>query len=271
MYVGAMRASALVVFAAMLACRKDRPKVTAAPEIRATPEGFQPVRAHNGDPASATSATLWLTDRTLHMSHDAAPLLTVPAGEHDFAATDKRDGKGTDLLLPALQAALLEKCGDAGAGLLLHVDARATYRMFVDVVYTSAQAGFSGVAVAVDDGKVIPLTFPKIRAPRDGGLELDLKLPPTVVIVGDGFVVKTSKGSISEGCDHVGPGITIRGHDAKALGACLQKLRVAVPALGDEHAITFSANPDIRMQVLADGWSAARAERFTELTIGILR
>lgn len=205
------------------------------------------------------------------MSPDAPALLTVAAGEHDFSATDKRDGKALDLLLPKLQTALFERHGDAGGALLLRVDARATFRMFIDVVYTSAQSGFTQVAVAVDDGKTIPLTIPRLRPHTDGGIELDLKLPPTVLVVDDGYVLKTSKGSISEGCDHVGPGITIRGHDEKALGACLNKLRAAVPALADETAITFTANPKIAMQVLTDGWDSARAERFTEISIGVPR
>lgn len=274
-----MRALVLLLLTTLVACRKDHPQATAAPEIRATPEGFAPVRARTGDLPAAMTATLWLAERAVHLSPDAPALLTAPSGEPDFAPTDKRDGKAMDLLLPKLQAALFEKHGDAGGGLLLHLDGRATFRMFVDVVFTAMQSGMTRAAVVVAEGKVIPLAFPKPRVPKLKMLgddaevvdQIEMKFPPTVLVVGDGYVVKSNGGSLAEGCENTGPGITIRGHDAKALAKCLHKIRAAVADYATERGVTFTANPNTAMQLVVDGWDAARAEGFTEISIAVPR
>jgi len=82
------------------------------------------------------------------------------------------------------------------------------------------------------------------------GQGLDL----TVLVVNEGFAVKTAGGNVAPGCEAPGLGIAIpkRGgdYDLPALGACIRKLKQSSAEAQQERQIFLSANPGVEYHVI---------------------
>src|SRR5690606_14648943 len=84
-----------------------------------------------------------------------------------------------------------------------------------------------------------PSTGVRAAVPQDA-------LNLTVLIVGDGFSLKSGGGNVAPGCTGVGAGLAIpmRGseYDFRALAACAAKLKASNPAYADETQVSLGAN-----------------------------
>lgn len=109
-------------------------------------------------------------------------------------------------------------------------------------------------------------------------------IPPslslTVLIVPEGFSVKTASGSIGTGCTGLGAGVTIPmingQYDAAGLTKCADRLKQEAPAFKDEDQVIISASPQIAYQNLITAIDALRSndkgdKLFTEVRFGVAR
>ena len=101
------------------------------------------------------------------------------------------------------------------------------------------------------------------RGPADAGLNL------TVLVVNDGFSLKTAAGNIATGCSAPGPGVTIPkrdgAYDYGALTACVAKLKHAAPEFERETQAFVSANPATEYQTVIRVIDALRSTPSGEL------
>lgn len=85
-------------------------------------------------------------------------------------------------------------------------------------------------------------------------------LRPTLMVVNEGFAIKTASGNVSSGCEAVGAGVAVpkRGgdYDYVALGACMQRLKQEA---GLETQAFVTANPTVEYQVIIAVLDAVRA------------
>jgi biopolymer transport protein TolR len=102
----------------------------------------------------------------------------------------------------------------------------------------------------------------------------------TVLVTGDGFSLKASGGNVSPGCNGTGPGMAIpranNDYDYVALKACADKLKKSSPDFAGESAVTLSASPNIKYQVIISTMDALRTapggdELFPDVNFGLAR
>jgi biopolymer transport protein TolR len=83
-----------------------------------------------------------------------------------------------------------------------------------------------------------------------------------VIIVANGFSLKSSGGNVAPGCAEVGPGLAVpkKGdkYDYVALKSCAQALKGLRPEYQDERAVTIAANPNIPYDVVINVMDAVR-------------
>ncbi len=101
-----------------------------------------------------------------------------------------------------------------------------------------------------------------------------------VLIVPDGYSVKTASGGIGTGCTGLGAGITVPKvngkYDRDALTKCADRLKSEAPAFKDEDQVIISANPEIGYQHLITAIDALRQndkgdKLFTEIKFGVVK
>lgn len=87
----------------------------------------------------------------------------------------------------------------------------------------------------------------------------------TVLIVSDGFSLKSSGGSVATGCASVGSGISIpkkgAAYDFEGLTDCAAKLKGSNPAFADETQVFLGANPGTDYQLLIRTIDALRTAK----------
>jgi biopolymer transport protein TolR len=76
----------------------------------------------------------------------------------------------------------------------------------------------------------------------------------TVLVVNEGFALKTSAGNVASGCEGAGAGIAIPkragDYDFSALTECVERLKRASPAFEKESQVSVAANPDTSYQTV---------------------
>lgn len=169
-----------------LACKKrEEPKKDAPPPARPAPEGFSEARARGVDLPSGRPE-LWLARNALFLEPKGPAL--APVGPDGVITAGKTPHM---MMIAPLAAALRARAPDGGHGeLVVHADARATYRALAEVAYTATQVGFERIwiATARDDGGEggLLLTPPKathvaqlgaLSNSLDGALLKDLQTP----------------------------------------------------------------------------------------------
>jgi len=84
----------------------------------------------------------------------------------------------------------------------------------------------------------------------------------TVLIVNDGFSLKSSGGSVGAGCAGIGQGLSVANRGAKydyaSLTKCAAKLKGANPAFAEENQVGIGANPGIPYGVVIKTMDALR-------------
>jgi len=86
---------------------------------------------------------------------------------------------------------------------------------------------------------------------------------PTILVVADGFAVKTADGNLRTGCDGVGSGLAVprRGNafDYAGLSACLLKLKSSSGFFAASEQAYITADPGVDYQTIIDTTDAVRA------------
>lgn len=102
----------------------------------------------------------------------------------------------------------------------------------------------------------------------------------TVLVVPDGFSIKTSQGNVAPGCSGAGAGVAIpkkdNDFDYVGLKKCAVSLKAADDSFKDEVGVTILANPPIPYQVVISTMDAVRSNEggdplFPEVTFGVAR
>ncbi len=102
----------------------------------------------------------------------------------------------------------------------------------------------------------------------------------TVIIVPDGFSMKTSGGNVAPGCNGAGSGLALPkkqgDYDYAGLKDCADKLKHASPDFAEETQVTLTPNSEVRYQVLISAMDALRATEkgdplFPDVAFGMLR
>jgi biopolymer transport protein ExbD len=121
---------------------------------------------------------------------------------------------------------------------------------------------------------------PPKKGSRGGAVPDHPSLNLTILIVPDGFSLKTSGGSVAAGCDSVGGGISVPraagDYDYNGLNQCAFKLKNASEAFKDETSVTIAANPNIPYKVVISAIDAVRKdskgeELFPDVQFGLAR
>ena len=103
------------------------------------------------------------------------------------------------------------------------------------------------------------------RPPTLRGIASEPAVAPTVLVVSDGFAVKTAAGNVAPGCAGAGAGLAVPQHDGAydydALGACLEALRLANPELRDGQQIHVTASPGIDYATIVHVADSVRTAR----------
>lgn len=122
-------------------------------------------------------------------------------------------------------------------------------------------------------------TFPPkagggIRGPQTPTLGL------AVLVVPEGFSLKTGGANIATGCNGPGSGVAIpkkgADYDYDGLKACAHQLKAQNPEFQSEMGVTISANPPIIYQVVINTMDALRTNPqgdplFPEVSFGVVR
>jgi hypothetical protein len=104
--------------------------------------------------------------------------------------------------------------------------------------------------------------------PKRGGRGSTATTPTlglSVLVVPEGFSVKAKGGSIAPGCHDTGMGITVpkngSDYDYKGLTTCVATVKREAPEeVRDETSVTFTANPNIPLQVIVSAIDAVRQD-----------
>ena len=118
------------------------------------------------------------------------------------------------------------------------------------------------------------------QPPALRGIARDARVPPTVIVVQDGFAVKTGAGNVATGCVGAGTGLAVprRGgeYDVAALGECLERLKSEDAELRAATQIRIAANPGVDYGTIIAVADAVRETHggsllFPDVTFGVPR
>jgi biopolymer transport protein TolR len=143
---------------------------------------------------------------------------------------------------------------------------------FLDIITNVLMFVLATVAVT------FTATIDVTPAKRGGRMTPALNL--SVLVVNDGFSIKTQGGNVATGCSDVGTGLAIpkkKGeYDYDALRACATKLKSTTPEFKSENQVTLSANPSVPYQVVINTVDAVRKadngdELFPDVAFAVAR
>jgi len=134
--------------------------------------------------------------------------------------------------------------------------------------------------VSVTFTATIESSPPRAAGPGAARGPVPPSLSLTVLIVPEGYSVKTAAGGIATGCTGLGSGITVPlvggAYDVAGLMKCADRLKQEAPAFKEEDQVIISASPQIGYQHLISAIDALRANEkgeklFTEVRFGVAR
>jgi biopolymer transport protein TolR len=103
-------------------------------------------------------------------------------------------------------------------------------------------------------------TEPPTRKPRRVDV---MQTAPTIMVVAEGFAIKTAEGNVRTGSDGIGSGLAVprRGNtfDYAGLSACLLKLKSSSEFFSASEQAYITANPGVDYQTIIDTTDAVRA------------
>lgn len=112
--------------------------------------------------------------------------------------------------------------------------------------------------LAVTFTATIDINSPKLGNPHGGGPGNEL----TVIVVNEGFALKTALGNVAPGCSTVGSGIAVPKRDGvydfAALTRCAMKLEETLPPASDGSQIYVTANPGVDYKTIVGVIDAVR-------------
>ena len=94
----------------------------------------------------------------------------------------------------------------------------------------------------------------------------DPGLAATVRVETEGFGVTATGANLAAGCDGIGPGLAVRGHDLPALEACLARIKRLHAEFASERSVVVSAAPATRFEDLASVLPSV-AKDFPDVTL----
>ncbi|MBK7398440.1 MAG: hypothetical protein IPJ34_19630 [Myxococcales bacterium] len=265
------------------ACRRE-PEAKRAPEgtsaapetgTLALPEGFVEPRGRGDDAIPSPARSLWIGPKAVRLEPRGKSIVDVPEDAVGGFPAETKDHGAVGLLVKPIASELGRV---TGGKLVLHFDARTTYRVLLEVAFTAGQQGFDDLSFAVrkaDGGegavRIVLVRPEKLEKLKPLSAELDAASPtqecqvnPAVIVGSDGYFVKANGARIAPGCDGLGKGTTLPRRAGKlepqALTACLAKIRDASKCSEPERSISFTANPDVDMQSLVDTMDAVRRD-----------
>lgn len=199
------------------------------------------------------------------------PIATRPrVGRAGFDARYKGSGEATSIEISPLRRVLAATAAESKGGkagpLLLGLDDDVTYRTFTEVVFSTMQAGYVDLWLAVDtNAGERAIAFPAPRSSRGDAKAWDA----LVVIVGqDGFYLKASQQLVSRDCGEREGMVTIPrvgGYDYAGLGACAATLKRGPRLPAGSETVLLTAGSDIELGVLVNAMDALRADGATPL------
>lgn len=102
------------------------------------------------------------------------------------------------------------------------------------------------------------------RPPDQKGRGVVRQSAPTIIVVSEGFAIKTADGNVGTGCNRLGSGLAVprRGSafDYAGLSACLEKLKSESEDMAALDQAFITANPDIDYQTIISTTDAVRAD-----------
>ena len=146
---------------------------------------------------------------------------------------------------------------------------------FLDIITNVLMFVLATVAVTFTATIDVAASRPNgIRTPAEATLDL------SVIVVGDGFSLKTRGGNVATGCGGAGTGLAIPKRDGlydfTALRDCASRLKASVPEFSAEHAVTITANPQVPYEVVIATTDALRKspdgqDMFPDVSFGVMR
>lgn len=266
-----------------LACKKPAPAPSSTPDplapagagsAIALPSSTAEDRPEGGARVYATKEGLFLDDQRVAGG---------PRAGEGFPARDKITTNGLEIPELARRAKGMRD-------VLLYVDETLSSRALVEIVFTLKSAevqraalmtrGKGGVrAIPLDLSRVkrrcvLPPPVPGAPAPSTQAMPegCDSVLELSVVQMPAGEIVFFRGTRLGEGCTAPAPGLSVKGLDAAALGACLDAVRARAPKASDDRAVTVAPVDEVPVGELAKLLDLLRggAKPFTMLRIGAI-
>lgn len=287
-------AAALVVATAAFGCRKaPAPPAQPDPLAPAASIGSIALPASTLGEAPADATRVYATKSALYLGDDR--IGDGPRPEDGYPAKDRR----TSL---SLEITELTRRLEGKDTVLVYADAELPGAALTQIVFSAQLAGARHISLMTkgDAGvRALPLELssPKRRcphlppaAPASASASAAPSTPPPpppappamgdcdpglalgLLVTADGIVVLAHGMRMGEACTQPGPGLSVQGHDAARLRACIATSRIGVPASSSDKTVTVAPAAGARigdvvrvMDVLRSGDAP-----FTAIRLGVM-
>jgi hypothetical protein len=271
-----------------VACKKPAPSPSQTAPDPLAPAGVGSaiaLPASTADDRPDGGARLYATKEGLFL--DDQRVAGAPRAGEGFPAKDKLTAGG-------LEIPELSRRAKGLRDVLVYVDASLSSRALVEIVFSLKLAEVQRAALMTRGSagvRAIPLDMARVKrrcvlpppvpgAPAPSASTVPSVLPEGCESLLELSVVQTPTGEIAffrgthlgEGCTAPGTGMSVKGLDAAALGACFAAIRERAPKAEGDRAVTVAPLDEVTVADLAKLLDLLRggAKPFTSLRIGAI-